>query len=273
MRTTRADASTTFLSRLDASFDEPKSNALIARPISLLASSLPALPNVWPRTGFRRRHRIGTIFKDKIRYELVYESRRRLYTDNINRWIRDGSSGGDTDDDVFELFDLQHADQPSSSAARESLCYSHKTLSPEEYRQSRTACEQGLTTVYARHTILNMLEVWSHNGTSRSLEKFGDYSFLIGLLKLLDSTKMSSNEKVDRVHLPAIHPQPGSETSIRLGGPRRTARLARQSAAALPSAEEDLIIRSCSSRSSDLRCRIIRQTSTSLSKRLSYSAS
>ena len=47
-----------------------------------------------------------------------------------------------------------------------------------------------------------MLKVWLYDGSTLfPLEKFGDYTFLITLLKLLDYTERDKNEKIDRTYL------------------------------------------------------------------------
>jgi hypothetical protein len=99
---------------------------------------------------------------------------------------------------------LNQSEQDSTTIqnTRTSLHYSHQNISSKQYLESRIACEHGLTTIYARHAILNMFKVWSYDqSTLFPYEKFGDYTFLITLLKQLDCTERDKNEKIDQIHL------------------------------------------------------------------------
>ncbi|CAF4110990.1 unnamed protein product, partial [Adineta steineri] len=61
-------------------------------------------------------------------------------------------------------------------------------ISSQQYNQSRISCEQRLSTIYARDTLLNMLKVWSNNTTTLfPLNKFGDSTFLVKLYRLMFS--------------------------------------------------------------------------------------
>ncbi|CAF0746684.1 unnamed protein product [Adineta ricciae] len=120
----------------------------------------------------------------------------------IYEWIQEKSSTGSNNDDIYQLFDVDElSKKKQTSITPPSVRYSHENISLKQFQQARLACEYGLTTIYARYTILNMLEVWSLDETARfPLEKFGDYKFLIFLLKILDSTKLERNEDIDRIH-------------------------------------------------------------------------
>ena len=111
---------------------------------------------------------------------------------NITEWIQDKSSNANDEDNIYRLLDLNHPKHEQTIIPK-SIQYSHENISSKQYFESRIACEHGLTTIYARYTILNMLKIWSNDESNLfPLEKFGDYPFLITLLKLLDSP---DNEK------------------------------------------------------------------------------
>ena len=109
----------------------------------------------------------------------------KWFSQTITKWIRKKSN---TNNIIYQLL------PPNESATKKtekSVVYSLKNLFTEQYRKSRIACEHGLTMIYARSTLLNMLQVWSADGsTIFPLEKFGDYS----LIKLFDQ-----HEKIDRI--------------------------------------------------------------------------
>ncbi|UJR32400.1 hypothetical protein I4U23_019862 [Adineta vaga] len=137
------------------------------------------------------------------------DSNSNIKNNNINQWFQEKSSSTtttttttDDEDTIYQLYDLNQAEKKRTQTTQTSIQYSHKNLSFKQFLESRCACEYGLSTIYARYTVLNMLEIWSYDETTRfPFEKFGDYPFLITLLKLLDSTKIESNDKIDRVHL------------------------------------------------------------------------
>ena len=105
--------------------------------------------------------------------------------------MREKTSKTDDKDSIYQLLDLS---QLTRKKTDKSLDYPSKNLSSIELLQSRLACENELITIYARSTILNMLQVWSSNdSTIFPLEKFGDYSFL----KFLDQEE--TNERIDRL--------------------------------------------------------------------------
>jgi hypothetical protein len=123
---------------------------------------------------------------------------------DITDWIRDKVSMADVSTNVYHLLDLNQCEQDSTTIqnTRASLHYSHQNISSKQYLKSRITCEHGLTTIYARHAILNMLKVWSYDkSTLFPYEKFGDYTFLITLLKQLDCTERDKNEKIDQIPL------------------------------------------------------------------------
>lgn len=108
-------------------------------------------------------------------------------------WIYDPNQTTEDKDTTYTLFDLN---QTKSKTSKHSLEYSHENLSSKQLLQARLACEQSLIIIYARSTLLNMLEVWSTNTSTRfPLEKFGDYS----LLKFFLQDRSIHEEKNDRI--------------------------------------------------------------------------
>ncbi|CAF0845510.1 unnamed protein product [Rotaria sordida] len=81
--------------------------------------------------------------------------------------------------------------------------YIHRQISPEIYIHSRTICQYGLTTIYARHTILNMLKVWCNDDHSNlfPLSKFGDGNFIVKLLRSMNHHHTYVNETINRMNL------------------------------------------------------------------------
>ena len=112
---------------------------------------------------------------------------------NLSDWIHDPNQITEDQEIIYTLFDLN---QTKSKASNQSLEYSHENLSSKQLLQARQACEQGLMIIYARSTLLNMLEVWSTNASTRfPLEKFGDYS----LLKFFLQDQSIHDKKNDRI--------------------------------------------------------------------------
>ncbi|CAF3228303.1 unnamed protein product [Rotaria sp. Silwood2] len=127
--------------------------------------------------------------------------RREIDEFNLNysfaEWIRDKSTTTQVTDTAtaYQLFDLNKAEQEQTMTAifdqrtkiKQSIQYSHKNISQKQYLDSRIACEQGLTSIYARDTILNILKAWSSTSSHIfPLEKFGDYPFIIKLLRSIN---------------------------------------------------------------------------------------
>ncbi|CAF3947497.1 unnamed protein product, partial [Rotaria sordida] len=111
----------------------------------------------------------------------------------IFEWMNDKSSRTNLND-IYQLLDLNKSEQQftieifdQQKIIHKSIQYSHKQISQKQYFDSRFACEHGLISIYARNTILNILKVWSNEGSSSfSLKKFGNYTFIVKLLRLLD---------------------------------------------------------------------------------------
>ncbi|CAF0748456.1 unnamed protein product [Adineta steineri] len=141
--------------------------------------------------------------KDKLNPNWFLQSVQHLdIRSNFNEWLRDKTSVTEDEDNIYQLIDIEQKKQ-TRKKPHESIDYSHKNISSKQFLQSRIACEHGLTIIYARNTILNMLKVWSYDSTSLlfPLEKFGNYTFLISLLKLLDYSEININEKFNRIHI------------------------------------------------------------------------
>ena len=110
----------------------------------------------------------------------------------FSEWIRDSKEGNNDEQSIYSLFDLS---ETKSKTGKHSIEYSHDNLSPKQHLQSRLACEHGLITVYARSTLLKMLQVWSTEVSTRfPVEKFGDYS----LVKFFLQDRSIVDEKDDQ---------------------------------------------------------------------------
>ena len=112
---------------------------------------------------------------------------------NFSEWIYDAKSSNKNEETSYSLFDLH---QNKSKTPKHSIEYFHENLSSKQLLQARLASEHGLMAIYARSTLLNMLQVWSTNASTRfPIEKFGDYS----LLKFFLQDKSIRDEKNDRI--------------------------------------------------------------------------
>ncbi|CAF0744045.1 unnamed protein product [Didymodactylos carnosus] len=136
--------------------------------------------------------------------------------DSLVEWIRDKSTTIEETDITHQLFDLNRPVQEQAmmrtgledqrKKIKKSIQYSHREIVRQQYCESRVGCEHGLISMYAHYTILNMLRVWSNDGSSLfPLEKFGDFTFIVTLLRLLDYhyiyTRLHTDENVDRMSL------------------------------------------------------------------------
>jgi len=118
---------------------------------------------------------------------------------NLSEWIRDKSTTTEESDLTHHLLDFDQSAQNIDDQQKiilKSIQYSH----------SREACENGLISIYAHYTILNILRVWCNDGSSLfPLEKFGDCTFVVTLLCLLDYhynyTRLRTDENLDRMSL------------------------------------------------------------------------
>ncbi|CAF1134425.1 unnamed protein product [Adineta steineri] len=128
----------------------------------------------------------------------------------FNEWINDSSLATIQGSDLtYQLLDLN---RPSSEQIQtidhhwKKTQYSHHNIPRDQFITLRTACEHGLISIYAHYTILTMLQVWSSDGSTLfPLEKFGDYTFLLTLFRLLDyhynNTRLHTDESIDRMSL------------------------------------------------------------------------
>ncbi|CAF1248084.1 unnamed protein product [Rotaria sordida] len=129
--------------------------------------------------------------------------------ESIFEWMNDTSSKT-TLGEIYQILDLRKSEQQfitgildQRKIIHKSSQYSHKQISRKQYFDSRCACEHGLISIYARNTILNMLKVWSNNDSNLfPLEKLGDYTFIVKLLRLLDyyyTYRSTNRDDVDRI--------------------------------------------------------------------------
>ncbi|CAF1186262.1 unnamed protein product [Adineta ricciae] len=124
-------------------------------------------------------------------------------------WVRDKSQLANDTDPLHQLFDFNHPLQDQTmkyNSQYTQIHYSHPQITESQYVQSRFACERKLISIYAHYTILNILRFWSTDATNPiRLEVFGDYTFIITLLKLLDyhytHTRSSLDDHIDRMSL------------------------------------------------------------------------
>lgn len=132
---------------------------------------------------------------------------------NLSEWIRDKSTTREQTDLIYQLFDINQSNQKQSlttnsadTIALNKIEHNHQNMTKEKYEKYRTDCEYSLISIYAHYTILNMLKVWSYDGSSLfPFEKFGDCTFIVKLLKLLDYhykyKRSHTDEKIDRMSL------------------------------------------------------------------------
>ena len=105
--------------------------------------------------------------------------------DSLTDWIRDKSIIDNEADLSFQLLDYNQPVQEQTIP--KSIEYSHKQITYEQYSQCRIDCEHELISIYAHYTILNMLRIRSNDSSDLfPVKLFGDYTFSITSLKLLD---------------------------------------------------------------------------------------
>ena len=127
--------------------------------------------------------------------------------DSLTDWIRDKSLIANEADLNFQLLDFNQPVQEQTTKIKpKSIEYSHKQITYQQYSQCRIDCEHELISIYAHYTILNMLRIWSNDSSDLfPVELFGDYTFIITLLKLLDYhytyTRLKIDENIDRMSL------------------------------------------------------------------------
>ncbi|CAF3050511.1 unnamed protein product [Rotaria sp. Silwood2] len=117
--------------------------------------------------------------------------------DKIDDWLRDKETNNQLTAEYpgYKLLDLTKTDSDETEFTNQfkktvatSSHYVHRQISRKIYIHSRTICEYGLITIYARHSILNMLRVWCNDDPSSlfPLSKFGNENFIIKLLRFMD---------------------------------------------------------------------------------------
>jgi hypothetical protein len=135
-------------------------------------------------------------------------------SESITEWMREKSIIVSESNTIYKLFDLSQSQQEQTTSFvpnhqkrnYKSIQYSHQNISRKKYLESRIACEHGLTIIYARYIILNMLKIWSNNTTTLfPLERFGDCAFLLSLLRLMDyyytNTRTYTDDNIDQTSL------------------------------------------------------------------------
>ncbi|CAF4710126.1 unnamed protein product [Rotaria sp. Silwood1] len=136
--------------------------------------------------------------------------------DKLTDWIRDKTEAHllTIEDPHFKLLDLTKPDSEETAIEYElkkkmknSLHYLHRQIPHKTYIHLRTNSEYGLITIYARYTILNMLKVWCNDDHPSlfPLSKFGDGTFIVTLLRLMDyhhtCTRTHADENINRMKL------------------------------------------------------------------------
>ncbi|CAF1258882.1 unnamed protein product [Rotaria sordida] len=136
--------------------------------------------------------------------------------ERLTDWIRDKIETNrliieDSHSKLVDLtksnFDETTIDNQLKKKMKKSLHYLHRQISRKTYIHLRTSCEYGLITIYARYTILNMLKVWCNDDHPSlfPLTKFGDGTFIVTLLRLMDyhytCTRTHADETINRMKL------------------------------------------------------------------------
>ncbi|CAF1166405.1 unnamed protein product, partial [Didymodactylos carnosus] len=140
--------------------------------------------------------------------------------DDIVEWTQDKTEQTTNDqiDPLCRLLDLSKSEENEQSNESEikARCkytqkfiqHSNQQLTRKQYVNSRIVSETGLTSIYARDTILNMLRVWTNSGDKPNRlfpqQEFDEWGF-VKLLRLMSHhymyTSLSSDETVDRMKL------------------------------------------------------------------------
>ncbi|CAF3952910.1 unnamed protein product, partial [Rotaria sordida] len=116
--------------------------------------------------------------------------------DKLDDWFQDKEVNNQLTDGYpgYKLLDLTKTDSDEIEFTNKfkktmttSSHYVHRQISFKTYIHSRTTCEYGLITIYARHTILNMLKVWCNDDHSNlfPLSKFDDGNLIVKLLRFM----------------------------------------------------------------------------------------
>ncbi|CAF3487428.1 unnamed protein product [Rotaria sp. Silwood1] len=124
---------------------------------------------------------------------------------NFTEWIQDKSQIIEQTDLTYQLIDINQSNQEKAILINNNQ-WKNIDMSLLKYHEYRISCEYRLISIYAHYTILNMLRIWSYDGSCLfPLEKFGDCTFIIKLLRLLDYhyryTRLHTDETIDRMSL------------------------------------------------------------------------
>ncbi|CAF0773776.1 unnamed protein product [Adineta ricciae] len=114
--------------------------------------------------------------------------------ESLTDWLRDRSTVLPEPDIMHQLYDINEQIARLKNQHK-SVRYSHEGISQKTYYDLRLSCENALAIVYARHTIITMLETWANNSTALfPWGKFDDPSFIVALFRL-----MIRDEKFNRI--------------------------------------------------------------------------
>ncbi|CAF3773473.1 unnamed protein product [Rotaria sp. Silwood1] len=132
-------------------------------------------------------HNHKTEFKSNLDTQWFSQTFKDVYMNynTINEWIIDkGSTTAINNENImYDLLDLSEFDQKPKLRKRSQRTIKSldKNISSKQLLQSRLNCEHRLTTIYAK--------------------KFGDYTFIVKLLKLLDYIEIDKDEKNNHIDL------------------------------------------------------------------------
>ncbi|CAF1140584.1 unnamed protein product [Rotaria magnacalcarata] len=139
--------------------------------------------------------------------------------DKLDDWLRDKEINNQliAGNPEYRHLDLTQADSDETefcnkfkNAMATPSHYIHLQMPRKVYIHSRTTCEYGLIAIYARYTILNMLNVWCNDDHSSlfPLSKFGDENSVVNLLRSMDHhhahTRMFVDETINRMNVLVI---------------------------------------------------------------------
>ncbi|CAF2960714.1 unnamed protein product, partial [Rotaria sp. Silwood2] len=127
---------------------------------------------------------------------------------NLTEWLQDESTTKieQQNDLTYQILDLDQESSQEELKSDSNIDYLHQNITEEKYIEYRIACEYSLISIYAHYLILNMLKIFSYDGSCLfPLEKLGDCTFIIKLLRLLDYhyryKRLHTDETVDRMSL------------------------------------------------------------------------
>ncbi|CAF4860740.1 unnamed protein product [Rotaria sp. Silwood1] len=127
---------------------------------------------------------------------------------NLTEWLQDESATKieQKNDLTCQVLDLDQESNQEELKFDSNIDYLHRNITEEKYIEYRIACEYSLISIYAHYLILNMLKIFSYDGSCLfPLEKLGDCTFIMKLLRLLDYhyryKRLHTDETVDRMSL------------------------------------------------------------------------